>query len=97
MEAAGQLGKGLEKENIQFASAYSSDSGSARETTEVLLNNDGQNDLNYTEDKRLREICFGTYEHDTNNNMWEAAANYKNTEKVLVDEEFTLEGMYEAI
>ncbi|MCB5955567.1 hypothetical protein [Enterococcus sp. CWB-B31] len=29
---------------------YSSDSGSAREMTEVLLNNDGQNDLNYTED-----------------------------------------------
>lgn len=100
LEVAEQLGAGLEKEQIQFVSAYSRDAGRARETTQVVLENSGQSKLNYTEDKRIREICFGTYEGDTNDNMWEAAAKeagYKNAEELLADEALDLDGMYEAI
>jgi len=100
IEVAEQLGKGLKKEKVEFVTAYSSDSGRARETAEVVLNNSGQKDLGYKEDQQLREICFGTYEGDTNDNMWEAAAkaaNYKDADELLADEELTLDGMYDAI
>lgn len=100
VEIAEQLGKGLKKEKVEFVSAYSSDSGRARETTELALKNNGQKKMNYTEDKRLREICFGTYEGDTNENMWEAAAkaaNYKDSKELLADDDLSLDGMYDAI
>lgn len=100
VKVAEQLGKGLKKEEIDFVSAYSSDSGRARETAEVVLNNNGQKKLGYTEEKQLREICFGTFEGDTNDNMWEAAAkaaDYKDADELLADDELTLDGMYDAI
>jgi broad specificity phosphatase PhoE len=72
VEVAEALGKGIKKENIEFTAAYSSDLGRARETAELVLDNSGQKKVPLTEDKRLREFCFGIYEGDTDENMWGA-------------------------
>lgn len=71
---AEQLGKGLKNDEVEFVSAYSSDLGRARETAKLVLQNNGQKDLQYTEDQRFREVCYGVYEGDTNDNMWTAIA-----------------------
>ncbi len=75
IEVAEQLGKGLKQEGIEFTAAYSSDLGRARETTEIVLENNGQTTLGYTEDERLREICFGTYEGASDEEMWDKIAH----------------------
>ncbi|GIO91459.1 histidine phosphatase family protein [Paenibacillus lactis] len=65
---ARQLGRGLK--GIPFAAAYSSDSGRAIETANLVLEESGQADVKLTTDKNLREWNFGKYEGDLNANMW---------------------------
>ncbi|MFM2490121.1 histidine phosphatase family protein [Enterococcus avium] len=70
IEVAEQLRKGLKKEKVNFVSIYSSDSGRARETADVVLEASGQNDLDLNKDERLRESCFGIHEGDADDNIW---------------------------
>lgn len=77
IEVAEKLGSGLEKSGIHFDQVYSSDSGRAYETAELILNNNGQNDLLITRDKRLREANFGSFEAKPNMEMLQAVADQK--------------------
>ncbi|BAH06620.1 hypothetical protein CKR_1569 [Clostridium kluyveri NBRC 12016] len=52
------LGKGLK--DIDFVAAYSSDSGRAVETAEIILNESGNKQIKLYRDKRLREWGFGS-------------------------------------
>ncbi|MDR0375164.1 MAG: phosphoglycerate mutase family protein [Treponema sp.] len=70
VEAAEQLGKGLKARGITFNAAWSSDSGRARETARLALENSGDTGIVLEETKNFRESCFGSYEGDTDENMW---------------------------
>ncbi|WEV61272.1 histidine phosphatase family protein [Streptococcaceae bacterium ESL0729] len=70
VEVAEQLGRGFKKDNIEFVSAYSSDLGRARQTANYALSNNGQSDLAIKESEKLREVCFGSYEGETDEVMW---------------------------
>lgn len=70
VEVAIALGKGLQIEKISFDAAYSSDSGRAIETAEIVLHESGHQDLAFIKNKQLREVNFGKYEGDLNATMW---------------------------
>lgn len=74
IKGAEALGKGLKEANITFDKVYTSTSGRTQETAELLLANNGQKDMTYTKDKRLREYNFGTYEGARNKEMLTAVA-----------------------
>lgn len=63
-------GKGLNKANINFDYAYSSDSGRSIQTANIILEQMGLQDLHLTTDRRFREFNFGTYEGEFNELMW---------------------------
>lgn len=73
VEVAEALGRGLKSEGVEFDAVYTSDSGRAIETAEIVLKEIGI-DLEIHRDKRLREFNFGTYEGMPNEEMWEAIA-----------------------
>ena len=73
IEVASALGRGLKLEGVEFDAVYTSDSGRAIETAEIILKEKGQN-LEIHKDKRLREFNFGTYEGMPNDEMWGAIA-----------------------
>ncbi|CAD5901569.1 Phosphoglycerate mutase [Carnobacterium maltaromaticum] len=75
IEGVEKLGRGLADHH--FVSAYSSDSGRARETAQIVLaaNKKGK-DLRLKERKDIREACFGNFEGDTDENMWTAMAQH---------------------
>ena len=73
IEVAEALGRGLKSEGVEFDAVYTSDSGRAIETAEIVLKEIGL-DLEIHKDKRLREFNFGTYEGMPNEEMWEAVA-----------------------
>ncbi|MFV0393995.1 MAG: histidine phosphatase family protein [Coprobacillaceae bacterium] len=68
VEVAEALGEGLKSEGITFDSVYTSDSGRAIETAEIVLSTKGQ-ELEIHKDKRLREYNFGTLEGMPNEDM----------------------------
>jgi probable phosphoglycerate mutase len=70
VEVAEQLGKGLKAQGITFNAAWSSDSGRARETAHLVLEQSGNSGIALKETKNFRESCFGLYEGDTDENMW---------------------------
>lgn len=74
VEVAEHLGKGLS--DVSFDKVVTSDSGRAIETAELVLKNNGQEDMikEMTKDKRLREYNFGTYEGLMNEEMLTAVA-----------------------
>lgn len=73
-EVVSAAGKGLKE--IKFQNVYSSDSGRAIQTAELILKeNDASSDLKVNTDQRLREFNFGTYEGDLNENMWQDIAD----------------------
>ncbi|MCA5013364.1 MULTISPECIES: histidine phosphatase family protein [unclassified Enterococcus] len=74
VEVAEHLGKGLS--DVSFDKVVTSDSGRAIETAELVLQNNGQEDMikEMTKDKRLREYNFGTYEGLMNEEMLTAVA-----------------------
>lgn len=62
-------GKGLK--DIKFGSAYSSDSGRAIQTADIILKENQKSDgVKLKTDPRFREFNFGTYEGDLNHTMW---------------------------
>lgn len=88
VEVAEDLGRGLDAEDIRFDAVYSSDSGRAIETANLVLNQVGQADsIDLQQLGDLREWNFGTFEGDYNDNMLEAVTkqtNYQGDEDVRV-------------
>lgn len=74
VEVAEFLGSGLR--DIHFSSAFCSDLRRTKETINIILANQGQNDLKVIEKKELREVCFGSYESNHTHIMWKDAALY---------------------
>lgn len=67
IEIAKLIGNGLKY--VDFAAAYSSDSGRAVETAEIILNESGNKQLKLYRDKRLREWGFGSLEGQSNKDL----------------------------
>ena len=75
-EVVSAAGRGMA--DIEFQAAYSSDSGRAYQTAELILEqNEKSSDLTVIHDERLREFNFGTYEGDLNETMWQDIADDK--------------------
>lgn len=73
-EVVTAAGKGLK--DIVFQTAYSSDSGRAMQTAQLILEqNKASSELTIQSDERLREFNFGTYEGDLNHTMWQDIAD----------------------
>jgi len=67
---------GKRLKNIDFQSAYSSDSGRAIQTAELILKeNQKASKLSIIRDPDLREFNFGSYEGDLNHTMWQDIAD----------------------
>ena len=69
---AEQLGRGLQP--VKFVAVWSSDSGRARETAQLVMKNRTTQPA-LKELKGLREVGFGLYEGDLNKNLIAAAAH----------------------
>lgn len=68
-EVVKSAGKGLK--DVDFSAAYSSDSGRAIQTANLILKeSDKSTDKEVQTDPRFREFNFGSYEGDLNENMW---------------------------
>ena len=59
---AEKLGRGLKKAGITFDAVYTSDSGRAIETAELILKNNGQPEVSLQKNPKVREVCYGIYE-----------------------------------
>ncbi|CUB12699.1 2,3-bisphosphoglycerate-dependent phosphoglycerate mutase [Bacillus cereus] len=70
VEVATNLGTGLK--DIHFMNAYSSDSGRAIETANLVLKYSEQSKLKLEQRKKLRELNFGIFEGEKLDNMWDA-------------------------
>ncbi|MGE7880384.1 histidine phosphatase family protein [Bacillus sp. NPDC094077] len=70
VEVAANLGTGLK--GIHFTNVYSSDSGRAIETANLVLKYSEQSKLKLEKRKDLRELNFGTFEGEKLENMWDA-------------------------
>ncbi|TEA55328.1 histidine phosphatase family protein [Bacillus sp. BH2] len=84
VEVATNLGTGLK--DIHFMNAYSSDSGRAIETANLVLKYSEQSKLKLEQRKKLRELNFGIFEGEKLDNMWEAvgkAAGVTSPEELL--------------
>lgn len=67
-------GKGLK--DVDFQSVYSSDSGRAMQTANIVIEeNTKGDDLTLITNPGLREFNFGTYEGDLNHTMWQDIAD----------------------
>ncbi|AXY10483.1 MULTISPECIES: histidine phosphatase family protein [Bacillus] len=69
VEVASNLGMGLK--DIHFTSVYSSDSGRAIETANLVLKYSEQSKLKLEKRKDLRELNFGIFEGEKLENMWD--------------------------
>ncbi|EJS70225.1 histidine phosphatase family protein [Bacillus cereus] len=69
VEVATNLGTGLK--DIHFTTVYSSDSGRAIETANLVLKYSEQSELKLEQRKALRELNFGIFEGEKLENMWE--------------------------
>lgn len=74
-DVAIQLGKGLA--SVPLLSVWSSDSGRARETAQLVMAGRSER-LPLHERQALREVFFGAFEGDLERNMLDAAANRAN-------------------
>ncbi|MGL5041481.1 MAG: histidine phosphatase family protein [Culicoidibacterales bacterium] len=63
-----QLAKGIS--DVDFVAAYSSDSGRAVETANIILKGNKNKKLELVIDARFREFNFGMYEGEYNEKMW---------------------------
>ncbi|AYW46281.1 histidine phosphatase family protein [Tetragenococcus koreensis] len=67
---------GIGLKDIEFQGVYSSDSGRAIQTADLILaENEQSKDLQVQKDSGLREFNFGTYEGDLNDSMWQDVAD----------------------
>ncbi|WP_086348632.1 histidine phosphatase family protein [Candidatus Enterococcus clewellii] len=97
IEVAEFLGKGLKKADITFDKVYTSSSGRTQETAELILENNGQKEMDYTKDKRLREYNFGTYEGMMNEDMQAAVAEADGKTYEEYMENMQKDGFYKSI
>ena len=68
-EIASAAGRGMA--DIPFQAVYSSDSGRAAQTAQLILaQNSSSPDVQLQRDPRLREVCFGSYEGGPDATMW---------------------------
>lgn len=99
IEVAEFLGKGLK--DIKFDSVYTSDSGRARETAKIVMAAQGQTDLEINEEANFREMNFGKFEGELDEEMWNLAAEklgFKNREALMPElEEVGLEAITNAM
>lgn len=85
---AEKLGQGLKDAGITFDAVYSSDSGRAYTTAELVLQNNGQEDLEIVKNPNMREVCFGIYEGATPMEAYAPAAEamgYASVEEMMGD------------
>lgn len=71
-EVVEYAGKGLS--DIEFSAAYSSDSGRAMQTANIILDENTATDVTLQTDSRLREFNYGTYEGESNGVLWNDVA-----------------------
>lgn len=74
IEAAQNLGRGMKY--ILFDAAYCSTLYRTKETILEILKAKGQSDLPISEIEGLREACFGDFESQSTNYMWNEVALY---------------------
>ncbi|MFT8362326.1 MAG: histidine phosphatase family protein [Sporolactobacillus sp.] len=67
------VGAAIAATGIQFDSAYTSDSGRARQTAQLILTHSRNGSLPLIETKDLREMSFGSCEAMNNDEMWSNA------------------------
>lgn len=65
-----ELGLGLKSEGLTFKEAFSSDSGRTLQTMRIILTELGLENLPYSQDKRIREWCFGSLEGDYDSDLF---------------------------
>lgn len=84
--------------DIAFSAAYSSDSGRAMQTANIILAKNTESRVQLKTDWRLREFNFGSYEGDLNHTMWSdiAASKGKTLEEWMADG-FTPEAFANAV
>ena len=75
VEVATNLGTGLK--DIHFMNAYSSDSGRAIETANLVLKYSEQSKLKLEQRKDLRELNFGIFEGEKLENMWDVVGKVR--------------------
>ncbi|MDU5111708.1 MAG: histidine phosphatase family protein [Clostridium sp.] len=87
VEVAEYLGKGFKEDGVKFDYVYSSDSGRAIETANIVLDKSAQTDLKLNQDKGLREVCFGIYEGEKTMEAWAdvAKANDMTIDEMMKD------------
>lgn len=67
---------GVGLKGVTFQSAYSSDSGRALQTAELIIDeNENASGIKVVRDPDLREFNFGSYEGDLNHTMWQDIAD----------------------
>ncbi|MFU1892435.1 histidine phosphatase family protein, partial [Enterococcus faecium] len=67
---------GIGLKDVAFQNAYSSDSGRALQTAQLILDqNKAGKDLEVVRDPDLREFNFGSYDGDLNKTMWQDIAD----------------------
>ncbi|MFV0519703.1 MAG: histidine phosphatase family protein [Lachnospirales bacterium] len=67
---------GMGLSDVKFNSAYSSDSGRAIQTANIILSENTVSYPSLKTDSRLREFNFGTYEGEPNETLWHDIALY---------------------
>ena len=67
---------GVGLKDVDFQAVYSSDSGRAVQTANMIMDeNTASEHVEINTDRRLREFNFGTYEGDLNHTMWQDIAD----------------------
>lgn len=95
-EVVSAAGKGLA--DVEFEAAYSSDSGRAVQTADLILEaNTASDDIDLQRDSRLREFNFGTYEGDLNETMWTDIAESQGITLEEFMEQMTPEGFADSV
>lgn len=82
-EVVRDAGKGLS--DVEFSAAYSSDSGRAMQTANIILEENENSDVILQSDSRLREFNYGTYEGELNGVLWNDVAS---SQGMTIDEMF---------
>ncbi|MEN1937918.1 histidine phosphatase family protein [Paenibacillus sp. 102] len=88
IEVVKGLGNGLQ--DIPFVDAYSSDSGRAIETANLVLKYSGQSKLKLEQRKDLRELNFGIFEGDKVENMRQAIQNVAGVKDITESMELSI-------
>jgi len=80
------LGLGFKAQGVKFKAVHSSDLGRARDTAQIILEQNGQTNLTINQTWQLREANFGSYEEETYFRTWNDAAlylRYKSSKELL--------------